>query len=741
MDLVYLFRVLLKRKWLIIGATILAAGIAWFLTRNQAKKFRSTTRISTGFTVSVSEEVKLNSENFNFYEAESKFVNAIATITSPVVANLVSYSLILHDLKDSTPYHHLTEEQRESSIYKSINKEAAISTFASKLENMAMLTSFNPEEKRLMEFLDLYGYGYKTISSNLNAFRLDRTDYIQVDYVSDDPELSAFAVNAAFQQFLRYYQKIRSTNSQESIDTLKSLMDKKKQELDTKNNLLRGEGLSINGGATSNLDLIANLEQTLAAEKSRQVQLYSELRKVNQRITAMGGSSSTTKPASSNNDELLALRKAKNEAYSAYLNSGSTDKSLLDKYNKLNADYQEKILNSGNTRTNTGTDNTRDAALTSLHNQRNDISIDIEASNTNIQQLQGKIGALKGSVAYEASKGATVETLLKDVDLANKEYLSAKQKYTDAIDMSSSSVNNFRQVLVGQPATDPEPSKRKLFVALAGIATMITIMLVIILLTYLDNSLKTPVIFAKQVDLRLLSMVNFTSLQNKSLVEILSRKESNASIDQKRHNVFRESIRKLRYEVEITGKKIFLFTSTKKNMGKTTLIQALSYSLSFSKKKVLIIDTNFCNNDLTIQLNAIPVLEKMAPTRVISESDLLAEVRRSAHKIDEEGHISVIGSEGGDYTPSEILPQQNLLQHLRTLTKEFDYIFLEGPPLNDFSDSKELSQYVDGVIGVFAATHSMKLIDKESIKFFKELNGKFTGAILNMVELENINVA
>src|SRR5690606_11912717 len=107
------------------------------------------------------------------------------------------------------------------------------------------------------------------------------------------------------------------------------------------------------------------------------------------------------------------------------------------------------------------------------------------------------------------------------------------------------------------------------------------------------------VIFAKQVDLRLLSTVSFTSLQNKSLVEILSRKESNASIDQKRHNVFRESIRKLRYEVEITGKKIFLFTSTKKNMGKTTLIQALSYSLSFSKKKVLIIDTNFCNNDLT----------------------------------------------------------------------------------------------------------------------------------------------
>jgi Mrp family chromosome partitioning ATPase len=80
------------------------------------------------------------------------------------------------------------------------------------------------------------------------------------------------------------------------------------------------------------------------------------------------------------------------------------------------------------------------------------------------------------------------------------------------------------------------------------------------------------------------------------------------------------------------------------------------------------------------------------------------------------------------------------LHRLNTLTYYFDYIFLEGPPLNDFSDSKELVQYVEGVIAVFSAQDVIKQIDRQSISFFKELNGKFSGSILNMVDLKNVNV-
>jgi Mrp family chromosome partitioning ATPase len=159
--------------------------------------------------------------------------------------------------------------------------------------------------------------------------------------------------------------------------------------------------------------------------------------------------------------------------------------------------------------------------------------------------------------------------------------------------------------------------------------------------------------------------------------------------------------------------------------------------MSLSKKKILIIDTNFCNPDLTVQLNADPILEKIVPYKANGVT-LVDQVKKFSKDIGV-GTVYAIGSEGGDYTPSEILPRENILHHLHKLTDEFDYIFLEGPPLNDFSDSKELAQYVDGVIAVFSATHIIKQIDKESILFFKELNGKFCGSILNMVDLKNVN--
>jgi len=735
MDFLYLLRILFKRKWLIIGAAIIAAGIAYFFTRNTEKKYRSYAQVSTGFTIS--DQIKVNNENFDIYQAETKFNNAIITFVSPSVLSLLSYTLILHDIENPTPFRVLNEKQKENPVFKSVNVEEAKSIFRDKLETMSLLTSYKPKEKKLLELLSLYGYDHRSLNRNLSVYRLQRTDYIQIEYASENPELSAYIVNNLFQQFIRYYKNVRSNTSQESIDTLKSLMEKKKQDLDFKNALLTNSGGSVDIGIqnTSTFDLISSFEQSLAQEKNNQTNLYSSLRKINQRIAnAKGG----TQPANinpANNEELLILRKAMQDTYSAYLNSGSTDKALLNRYNQLKAEYQSKLssVNPVNNIPSTG------ETLAELILKKNDIEIDIQTSTSNISSLQGKINSLKGNVYNDASRGATIETLSKDVDLASKEYLAAKEKYNDAIDMSASSVNNFRQILLGQPAISPEISKRKIIVGMAGISALIITTLIIILLSYLDSSVKTPNIFAKIVDLKLISMVNFMNLKSKSLAEIVrSKEQTNNPRDKNKHNVFRESIRKLRYEIESSGKNIFLFASTKKGQGKTTLIQALSYSLSLSKKKILIIDTNFCNNDLTVQLEADPILEKIIPSQEGSKS-ILEQIRSLAKNIGD-NNIFIIGSEGGDYTPSEILPRENILQHLQELTKEFDYIFLEGPPLNDFSDTKELSQYVDGVIGVFSAIDIIKQIDKDSIAFFKSINGKYIGSILNMVDLKNVNV-
>ncbi|HVV05976.1 MAG TPA: hypothetical protein VHC96_17210, partial [Puia sp.] len=376
-----------------------------------------------------------------------------------------------------------------------------------------------------------------------------------------------------------------------------------------------------------------------------------------------------------------------------------------------------------------------------LLEKKQDLEVTIQAGKDKIKNITARIASLKSNASTTSSRNAAVEALLQEAKMAEKDYFDARQRYANATEIGSSSVNNFRQLQIAQPAIEPEPSKRMIIVGMAGLVTGVTAVLIIVILSYLDSSVRTPAIFSKEMNLKLISIVNFMNMRNKALRDVITGnlKEKGVS-EKKRSNVFRESIRKLRYEIEHSGKRIFLFTSTKKGQGKTTLIQALSYSLSMSKKKILIIDTNFSNNDLTVQLHGDPVLEK------ISNEDLSVSPKLKVKVFSKDvgsgtGGIFIIGSQGGDYTPSEVLPSENnLLIHLQALLEEFDYIFLEGPPLNDFSDSRELVDYVEGVVAVFSATDIIKQIDKESAKFFKDLNGKFCGSILNMIDLENVNV-
>ncbi len=78
---------------------------------------------------------------------------------------------------------------------------------------------------------------------------------------------------------------------------------------------------------------------------------------------------------------------------------------------------------------------------------------------------------------------------------------------------------------------------------------------------------------------------------------------------------FIENLRKLRYEIEHSGKHVILFTSTKPQEGKTTMVEALAYTFSRSRKKILLIDANFSNNNLTRDFSAKTDTDYFQPKR------------------------------------------------------------------------------------------------------------------------------
>jgi Mrp family chromosome partitioning ATPase len=134
--------------------------------------------------------------------------------------------------------------------------------------------------------------------------------------------------------------------------------------------------------------------------------------------------------------------------------------------------------------------------------------------------------------------------------------------------------------------------------------------------------------------------------------------------------------------------------------------------------------------------NAKPTLENIVvKSGRLEQDDIMKHISPNRFE-----NVDIIGCRGGDYTPSEILPKDNVLEYLPELLKIYDFILMEGAPLSGFTDTKELAKYAEGIIGIFSASMIVKHSDKESIKFFKTLPDKFIGAVLNKISSEELEI-
>lgn len=728
MDLIYLFNSLMRRKWLILISSAMAVVIAFLLTLDQQKLYRSNAQIATGFTTS--DQVKLKDENFNIYEIDVKFSNVMEALRSTKVLSMVTYNLLLHDLESpDKAFRKLTAEEKTSNAYRAINTAMAVNILKGKYINEKLLSSFDPEERKVQELLKLYRYDLENTRKMLSVGRIQKTDFIDIQFWSEQPELAAYMVNQICSEFMRSNESSRSQQNVQSIQTMEKLVAQKKADLEEKiNNLRLMGGVDVAAESTSKLEQISIFESRMTEEQNTLNSATLSLEQVKRQLAEMDKSNAQSASAvTATGSEISRLRAQMNEANQEYINKGSNDQELYNKYLKLKAAYRDKLASLASTSAPAGTITKAD-----VQQKQRELELQIGTSKQNIETYQQKIRALNNSVGAAASRGATSQALQKEVSLAQSEYENIKSRYDAVMNNTIVPLDNFRQILFGQPAVEPEGSKRLIILALAGISMFVFCCIAIIFLEYIDVSIKTPSMFLKTVELKLLGVVNKINLKKNTIGEIFEAdaKKRDANI------TFREHLRKLRFEIENGKHQVYLFTSARPREGKTTIIKALAHSLSKSQKKVLIIDTNFVNNTLTREFEAKQELENFSAS---GKDYGYAKVKSIITETGIE-NVHIIGCQGGDYTPAEVLGDQNLLNNLAALKEQYDYILMEGAALNVRSDSKELMSFADTMISVVSAKSTIKQTDKESFLFLQSLNGKFTGAVLNCVNKENLDM-
>lgn len=736
MDLIYFFKVLFRKKWIIVGLSILAVIATFFFKMGKQDVYVSQAQYSTGFTA---EKVRMidGSSGVDIYAADVKFNNVIETFKSPRVINTIGYKLLLHDLAQPTKaYRKLSEKQMKSPLFKAVNKDSAIRAVQSAILNNKLLGSNTEKEKLLLEFFELYGYNYDGLMNGLVIERVGRTDYLNILFYSENPELSAVVVNSMGEEFINYYRGLSSQRTEEGAESIKKIVTDQQNRIDSLGEKLLNEkkkqgSIDPVSLSTSAMEAVKELETALASEKSKQNEHLNRKQYLTARLNELtGGASATTTNTGGGAEEVIRLTNKKNELVAELSRKGGDDPALEKQIADLRAEINKA------TRASTGSRNpNRDKDINDLKMQIAEEDALYRAASSTIADYTSRISKYSG-MATSAPVGSDViiSGIQSRIDLENAALGTAMGKLTQAVGLvKDDPTANFIQTGVGQPAIGPESKKTLLTMIVAGMSMFFLASVIFLLLEVFDPRVKTPSIFRKQVKLNLVNTLNKVPLKEASEQDIVQNDYEGKKYS--KEIFFKNNVRKLRFELLKNPNKAYLFTSTQKGSGKSTIIDALATSLVMSKKKVLIIDLNFANNSITRKYSPDVMIQHLAG-KLNLETPLANQ--KAWSKTPVEG-LSVIGCESSNQTPSEALPNFDLALFFSRLKEQFDYVLIEGAALNDVVDSQELAIQSDAVFTIFSANNAITTADEKSIKFIASLGDKNKGTVLNNVLKDNLD--
>ena len=235
MELNKFFKLVYKRKYLLVIVPLITVLITYFLVRKLPDSFNSHARISTGI-VDQSTQLLITSDISQESRIAQQFSNLIEVFHLKRVYDQLSFQLILHDLTSNKPF------RAPSKLVKEIGPNArahAIEVFRERLKSKEPLSLWDRDQNGLNQLLISMGYDEKTLQKKVIVYRVNNSDFIDVEVETENPFLSAFIVNSLCKEFLGYYSNYIRTNQLRAVNFLDTLMKVKYDSLNRKMRELR----------------------------------------------------------------------------------------------------------------------------------------------------------------------------------------------------------------------------------------------------------------------------------------------------------------------------------------------------------------------------------------------------------------------------------------------------------------------------------------------------------------------
>lgn len=199
-----------------------------------------------------------------------------------------------------------------------------------------------------------------------------------------------------------------------------------------------------------------------------------------------------------------------------------------------------------------------------------------------------------------------------------------------------------------------------------------------------------------------------------------------------------ESYKSIRTNIMLSviknGCKTIVVSSSNAGEGKTTTSINLAISLSQADQRVLLIDGDLRKPKIHhyFSIPNAPGLTNFL-SDVANNKSRNADLFNTVHPT-EIANLSIITSGSIPPNPAEILGSELMSEFLKEISKHFDYIIIDTPPINVVSDALPVVRMSDGIIVVIKSNSSTHPELAKTIEALKFIQANILGFVVNFVK-------
>jgi succinoglycan biosynthesis transport protein ExoP len=699
------FRILVKRRWVVLGTVAVIFGVAAIATLRATRIYQASGSIAIN---------KTDPFQFNFKNSGNDDVNySDSADVDTEVRILRSDLLALQVIKE------LNLDKRPDFGGKGAPAPGSLALTTDQLQPDSAATS------RLLAIF----------RGNLTVSSVPGTRIIDIEYRSPDPQVAARVVNTLMTTYVEQNFKTRFESTMQASEWLSKQLEDLKMKVETSQEKLveyqkQHDILGIDEKQNIITSKLDELNKELTAAESDRMEKESIYRLAQSKdlgtavaaaadaegTSAPGGQSSTLLGTLQTQEANLKIQLA--QLSTQFGPSYPKIAQINSQIKEVDAQIQLEIKKV--------VERARGEYLASLQRE-NMLSQAME------KQKQDANGLNQSAIEYSLLK--------REVDTDRALYEGLLEKLREAGVTAGLRSNNFRMVDTARVPTSPSQPNvpRNLAFALAlGLSTGVGLAF---LLEGIDNTVRTPeqaqaVSALPSLGMIPLSSKNGAELGSSQRLAVTSSREAVELVTQARpQSQMAESYRALRTSLLLTSvggpPKTILVTSALPQEGKTTTSINCSIVLAQKGSRVLLIDADLRRPGIHKALGWGP---RTGLSNVLTGS---ATVQQATVRSNLLPNLFVLPAGTPPPNPAELLASSNMGDLLTRLREEYDHVVIDTPPTLSVTDAVIVSTRADAVILVIRSGQTTKQALRRARDILMRVNARVSGVLLNAADLRS----